>query len=136
MAVRVLDHTADMGMEVDAPDLAGLYEAAVLGMVGMMFETDAWAADTKYELAGAGVDAGETLVALLSAVLVEIEVADRVPLSVSSSRSSEREAVLSGGAARLDPARVAGPAIKAVTYHGLVCERTPDGWLARIYFDV
>ena len=37
----------------------------------------------------------------------------------------------------LDPARHhPGEQVKSVTYHGVKVERTPDGWLARVFLDI
>lgn len=132
----VVSHTADTAIDVRADSLAELFEWAVRGMCALMYDLDSLVAETPHlvEIQGEPID--ELLVDVLSEVLWWSEAEEVIPCSVTADD-------VSGGIARirvlgvdLDPERLIGPPIKAVTYHQLAVEETPAGWTAHVVFDV
>lgn len=146
--VREFDHTADTGIELEAPDAASLFDRAARALRALAVpegEADAGhrgagtrARPTGSPLAGhevvlAGADPALLLVRWLSALLYRIdslglayESAD-IELGESGLRATVREVVLAAP----------GASVKAVTHHGARCGPRPDGvWEARVIFDV
>ena len=137
MPVRTLEHTADIGIEIAARNISALFEEAIIGMVALCFDQEGCAPTGSVVVAGTGADAPETLVSLPSEVLSEMEISDRVPVTAETLEIGPGKAMMSCRTALLDRSRVVGPAIKAVTYHGLRCEPGPSrSWWARVFFDV
>ena len=78
----------------------------------------------------------DLVVDVLSELLYVSEVEDAVFCEFDVSVSDENTATVVARGVPLAQAEVTGPPIKAVTYHDLVVEETPDGWRGRVYFDV
>jgi len=138
--VRELDHTADVGVEITAPDAATLFDRAaralrslaVPGVAGSARPADAEEAHT-HTLELAAADVAALLVRWLSELLYRI---DALGLAYDSADIEIEQATVR---ARLRETRLPEPGahIKAVTYHGLACGPRPDGsWRARVIFDV
>ncbi len=137
MPVRTLEHTADIGIEITARSISALFEEAIIGMVALGFDLEGWQPTGSVVVIGTGADAPETLVSILSEVLSEMEISDRIPVTAETLEIGPGKATMSCRTALLDRDRVVGPSIKAVTYHGLRCEPGPSGsWWARVFFDV
>jgi SHS2 domain-containing protein len=127
---RWVEHTAELGLELEAPTREGIYAegfAAMAELLGEGAEPGGERAQTRVE-----VESGDGA-ALLAAWLAELaylaEARGLVP--------DELEA-LEVGEATLRASvrgRIAHPdhLVKAVTYHGLVLE---PGWRATVVFDV
>jgi SHS2 domain-containing protein len=158
--VRELDHTADLGIEIVAPDAGALFDRAARALRALAVDEGdaapegggaagaAHAVDGSFTAwpeppvaGGAGLhtleleasDAAVLLVRWLSELLYRI---DTLGLAYQSA-----ELAVEGGRlhARIRETRLpeAGAHIKAVTYHGLECGPLPDGsWGARVIFDV
>lgn len=137
MTYRVLDHTADTGIDVEATSAAELFAAAAAGMFALMYgdelETQA---DHEIEIASSGDGYEDLLVNFLSDLLAESEIR-RVAL-VTPTIDHIDEASLRGRliAVPVDDLGLIGPPVKAVTYHGLYVARVEQRWRARVIFDV
>lgn len=131
-----IEHTADVGLRVWAPELTGLFEEAATALVAVMGAGAGPAARTERILLDAP-DLEALFVDWLSELLFLFEARDFVP-SAASVRVEEEplrlEAELSGGDRRGFVQH--GPAVKAVTYHGLEIKWTDRGYQARVYLDV
>jgi SHS2 domain-containing protein len=136
--VEALDHTADVGIRVEAEDLAGLYRRAALGALWITLgETPAQGTVTRTLQVSA-----ETHPDLMRRWLREILFLQEVEgFAAGQVRDLELESVpgglrlkarLRGGTSPLHPARE----IKGVTWHGLRVEKGDAGWFAEIIFDV
>ncbi|MBN2114709.1 MAG: archease [Acidimicrobiia bacterium] len=133
---RILSHTADTGIVAVGATLEEVFENAAFGMFDLMFDLSLVPPEEECHVEVEGDDPAELLVAWLSALLTE---ADIRGLAFCRFRlEGLRSCCLSGGAAGSAAARLIlrGPPIKAVTYHGLAVEETPEGWAARVIFDV
>ncbi len=141
-AIHYLDHDADVGFEVHAPDLPSLWDGCARALIGVMTDPDAVREVTSVEVEIESVDHVAALVDSLAELLYRFEVdglllprIDRV--DVHATDEDVRLGFRASGEA-LDPARHPHETgIKAVTYHGAVVERTADGgWFARILVDL
>lgn len=147
--VREIEHTADLGMDVEAGSLDELFRRAAAGMMALVREDPETegpgrpsrgrarptrdAAPRTVELEGDG-DAAGLLVRWLRELLYLQEVDHFVYGEVEFERLDESGLRAS---VRRDP----DPApqireLKGVTYHGLRVERADGGWHARVIFDI
>ena len=134
----ILDHTADTGLDVSAPDLAGLLAEAGRGLTALMFGPQpAVATDPGLDVRVESDSAAGLLAVWLEELLV---LAESHELALTGFAVDEIEEWAATGRVGGVPAAglaLEGPPIKAITYHGLRAAREPDGtWRARIYFDV
>ena len=134
---REIEHTADVGLEVEAPTLPVLFERAALGMLALMMDVAAVEPRERIDLAVAAEDREALLHDWLQAVLVRLE-ADRFAIAELAVEEMTEGSVRGWGAGeRLDPARHRlHTEIKGVSYHELVVHQTAAGWRARIILDV
>ncbi len=132
--VRGIDHTADIGLEVEAPDLPELFRRAVLATLWLLSEEPQPSGSESRSLDLKGEDLASILRACLTEVLYwqQVEGFATNELDVHRIEGRELRATASGGPATDAAVRE----IKGVTLHGLVVEKTDDGWLARVIFDV
>lgn len=136
--VRELEHTADVGIEVRAPDLAALFHRAALGLLHVLggeAETKG-RGDSERHIEISMDTAGTDL--LLSRWLREILFLRET--EALAYRRAEFSRLMPDG---LDARVLVRPAganpereIKGVTYHGLVVEEEQGAWRARIIFDL
>lgn len=140
MSYRQIEHTADVGIEVQAPTLDELFAQAPVAMTACFVDLSGIGAATSFEVLAVADDLDLLLVEWLDEILVCFELQGLI--AVQGAASVERKdgrwsvrGTLRGEA--LDPARhrVSTP-IKAVTFHGLEVTRGPDGWIARVLFDI
>jgi len=157
--VRELDHTADAGIELVAPDLETLFDRAARALRVLAVEErpdvagleatpehatpETPAGESSAEARGANAttymlelearDAGALLVRWLSELLYRI---DTLGLAYEGAEIEVRDRRLHARI-RETPLPVPGAQIKAITYHGLECGPRSDGrWAARVIFDV
>ena len=140
--VREIEHTADLGMEVEAETLETLFRHAAAGMMGLVRadedENVADGADTPpardvaIDLRKAGI--ADLLVRWLRELLYLQEVEGFVYGDADFERLHESglRATVTARSHPTAPIRE----LKGVTYHGLEVERTDDGWRARVIFDI
>lgn len=136
---EVFEHTADVGLRIEAKSLEELFVAAARGVFSLVVENPE------------AIEPSQT-------VRIEIESEDLVGLFVDWLREliyrfetehlllGEFRIELSNDRRRLradcrgegaDWSRhLPDNELKAVTYHGLKFEQTPDGWEAEVIFDI
>ena len=133
---ELLEHTADVGLRIWAPTLEGLFEEAAIGLIDVMGATTGTADRTERVT----IDAPELdalFVDWLSDVLFLFDARGFVTRSVAVKLESDPSRIV----ATLHGADASGfvqhgPAVKAITYHGLEVAQTQDGYEARVYVDV
>jgi SHS2 domain-containing protein len=134
---REIDHTADLGFELWAPTLEGLYAEGVRALGGLCYDRAAVRPAQTRALEVSGANLEERLVRWLQEVylLLETELwltADAAEVQVSGD-------VVRGELAGepYDPQRhTLHTEIKAITYHGLEVVRTGELWRTTVVVDV
>jgi len=140
---NVFDHTADVGLQVRAGDLADLLETAARATFDQMLEDFPRDVEVHEAVCAATAQGpedgpGELLVVWLQELLYRFETGALVPLEFDFAACGPREVRASVGFGRFDPdCHRTRAEIKAVTYHDLDVHREPDGsWSARFILDV
>jgi SHS2 domain-containing protein len=136
--VRAIDHTADVGLEVSAPDLPELLHRTVLGLSWLLLEREASGPESDRPLRASA----ETAASLLREVLRELlwwhESEGLTARGLADVRVQEgaRGLELSALAHLVRDDGMPVREIKGVTLHRLTAEPRSGGWYARVIFDV
>jgi SHS2 domain-containing protein len=132
-----VDHTADAGIVVEAPDLARLFERAAYGMFSVITDLVAARATETSRISVEASDRMALLVRWLSELNYRHVTEHRIfsKFEVLALSEHQLEAEVSGEI--FDPARhTIFTEIKAVTFHDLQLKRDDRGWKAQIIFDL
>ncbi len=137
---RTIEHTADIGIEVEADSLEELFEGVAAGMFSIIIDPARVSAEVERRVVLHAGDLGELMYEWLNELLYLLG-ADGLLLSSFEVERFQRdegfrlEATVGGE--RLDPERHGGlEEIKAATYHQMTIERRDGAWFARVIFDV
>ena len=140
MPWAVVEHTADVGIEVRAPTLEALFVDAAAGFCDAITEAALLGAgeERAFEVEAAGLDL--LLVAWLEELLFRFETTGvlyaRGEAGVEGKGDSWSLRARMRGE-RFDPARhPLKVQVKAITYHELEVARDEHGWRARVIFDI
>ena len=138
VGVRFIEHTADVGIEVRATTLAGCFVRAAAGMFAC-FTAPSGRAPTsdvlQVEVMGENLE--DLLVAWLEELLYRSEVQGLAFHEFSVSELTKTHVRGSARGVRFGRgAQTTGPAVKAVTRHGLEVAHEDGFWQARVIFDV
>ena len=133
MAYRILEHTADVGIEATASDVPSLFSEAVRATAAVILDADPPAAHDRVAVSAEADDVAALLAEVLQEALWRFESSGWLPVDAELEVS---ETTAAGTFGVVNDVTIGGPAIKAVTYHQLAVERAPDGWRATVYFDV
>jgi SHS2 domain-containing protein len=146
--VMGLDHTADVGLEVEAPTLPELFRRGALGAMWLVLEREATAdpgsSGQRRPLRLAEEDLPALFRAWLRTLLFWEETEGFVTLEAALSFApvplcSSEDGQAFGLEARVSGLTDTGPRVrevKGVTLHGLQVTRVDRGWMARVIFDV
>lgn len=140
MTIEPIDHTADVGVDLEAGSLEALYAEAAAAFTDTITELGTVAPGEERRLSLSEADRELLLVEWLGELLflfdteeylvrrAEIELGERDGVL-------ELTAVVSGE--RFDPRRhPVKVAIKGITYHGLAVRREGGRWRGRVIFDI
>jgi SHS2 domain-containing protein len=134
-SAREIEHTADVGFEIEAPGWEPLLERGGLAVAALIVSLDGV---TSRETRVIDVTAGtreELMHDWLQEVLVRVQ-AGFVPCEIAvRATQTAAAATLRGEALDLTRHRVHGE-LKGVTWHGLAVEEIPAGLRARVILDV
>jgi SHS2 domain-containing protein len=134
---RILEHPADLGLEVWSPNLTEVFRLAALGLTSIIVDPASVGDRERRNVSIKGTDIENLLVRWLSEILYLYDgegflVSD---IEIRSLHDSALEAVLNGEKAdilnhkfRVD--------VKAVTYHQLKIVLEKDVWTARVFLDI
>lgn len=132
--VEVVPHTADVALRVTADRLDELFVAGTEGMAALM-----WSCPPSGSLVRRvevrGDDTADLLWRWLSAVLGWAE-ADDACYFEAEVRLGDGEVTGTVRGTGTERCEVAGPAVKAVTLHGLEVREEAGRWSATVVFDV
>jgi SHS2 domain-containing protein len=134
---ETFEHTADLGLRVRAADLDILFaEAATALFAAIVEDLGTVVAAQQLTIEVPGTDREYLLFDWLKTLLYHF---DAEHLLCARFEVHVRDDGLTGRAwgEPLDRARhELGHEVKAITYHGLRVEQTPDGWLAEVIVDI
>jgi SHS2 domain-containing protein len=137
---RLIEHTADTGLEVEAPSLGELFLDSLRGMTDCITDLEQVVPVSRRRLEVRAGDLGRLLVDWLSEAVYLFEVEDlllsHAEVEIRESQAGfELESTVAGEPFDPDrhPVKIA---IKAVTYHQLAVDQTATGWRARVIFDI
>ena len=134
---EIIDHTADLGIIVRAPDLKGLFSGAARAMTELMVRGEGAEKRSVRQISLDAEDYPDLMVRWLGEVLY-LFAADHVVLDtaeIASIAPTRLAATIVVG--DFDPRRHRVlREIKAVTYHGISVQRLDDRWETRIIFDI
>ena len=135
---REIEHTADVGLELEAPDLKAAFELAAASMFDLMCDLDGVGDDVcrTVRVRARDADLENMMVRWLTELLFVFE-SEGLLLSgfdVRELKSGAIEASVAGE--RFDPSRHAFKTeLKAVTYHDMAVEEVDGRWHVRVIFD-
>ncbi len=133
----MFDHTADLGLRIRAADLNTLFNDAGLALFAALVENPvAIVPQQRLDLNIAGNDREYLLFDWLKELLYRFEV-DHLLFALFSATVAADGLQGSAWGEPFDPQRhELAHEVKAITYHGLRVEQTPDGWLAEVIVDI
>jgi SHS2 domain-containing protein len=134
---REIEHTADLGLEVEAPTLALVFERAALAVLALMVDLATIEARERAAVAVEGAGLDEVLHDWLQDLVVRVQTGGIVACEVAVEHADgvRVRGVIAGE--RVDPSRHRlYTEIKGVTYHQLAVRERGEGWWARVILDV
>ncbi|MCS7046833.1 MAG: archease [Gemmataceae bacterium] len=134
---EVFEHTADLGLRIRAADLDALFaEAAAALFETIVPDLASVRPVRRVDVDLAGTDREFLLFDWLKELLFHFDV-DKLLLARFNVHVRDDGLTGSAWGEPLDRQRhVLEHEVKAITYHGLRVERTPDGWLAEVIVDI
>jgi SHS2 domain-containing protein len=137
MAYRLIDHTADLDLEVTGTDAADLFVQAACALFDLITDRGALTGRATQQLVVTGADWSDLMVNWMRELLYLFNGCYTLVKDVSICRISETDLEARLTCEPLDSRRhVINQEIKAVTYHGIEVMGAPDRWTARIVLDV
>lgn len=135
---KLIDHTADLGIEVTGRTKRDLFTKAALSLMDLLVERKGTPTGVKKKaLSVEGSDPADLLINFLREILYLFNAEALIVEECSIQECTNQRLVAK---LRVEPYNKEKYSmkmeIKAVTYHGLRMERTKSGWVARVIFDV
>ncbi len=134
---EVFDHTADLGLRIQAPDLNGLFAEAGRALLAVIVSNpNAVQPREQMSVRVDGEKPEYLFVDFLTELLFLFE-SKQFLASEFKIVSDERGLTATVRGETCDPDRhQLAHEVKAVTYHGLVVEESHDGWWAEVILDI
>lgn len=133
---RIVEHTADVGVEAWGDSLPEAFEEAAKAMFSLMVDLDAVVERTERTRSVRASDREGLLVSWLNALIALVDAEGVVFRRFAVERLTDRELVATAYGEPLDPARHAPHlAVKAATHHAVSVEPGPP-WRVRAILDV
>jgi SHS2 domain-containing protein len=134
---EVFDHTADLGLRIQAADLNGLFAEAGRALLAVIVSNpDAVRLREQVSVRVEGEKPEYLFVDFLTELLFLFE-SKRLLASEFEIACDERGLTATVHGETCDPDRhQLAHEVKAVTYHGLVVAESPDGWWAEVILDI
>ena len=134
---NTIEHTADIGIEVEAPDREGVFARSAMAMFDLMFGLESIGRTETRRISVSGENLDELLVAWLNELLYLYSVEDVMFSSFSEIvLNSKSFSALGLGEVYDRRKHSVDLEIKAATYHGLSIGRVDGKWRARVIFDI
>jgi SHS2 domain-containing protein len=137
MKYELLDHTADLGIQVFARDPGDLFTWAALAMFDQIVDTDITGGNRKLSVTVTGADWADLMVNWLRELLYLWTVKELLVASIDifSLEKSKLSAKIMTCPFDTDLHPIKNE-IKAVTYHQINVVHGTKGWEARVIFDI
>lgn len=134
---ETFDHTADLGLRIQAADLNTLFAEAGRALFSALVENpDSITPRQELDITIAGTDREYLFFDWLKELLYRFEVGHLLLGRFSVNVGTDGLQAIVWGEP-FDPQRhELSHEVKAITYHGLRVEQTPDGWLAEVIVDI
>ncbi len=137
IAIREIEHTADVGIEVEAEDLPGLFSSAGKALYGIVVDLSGIELKEEIVVSAAGEGWEELFHAWLCELLAQFNLKGFVGKECAVQRLEPGRVEASLKGERLDLKRHRfHTEIKGVTYHGFKVWQENGRWYARVIFDV
>ena len=134
---RFIDHTADFGLHIFGATRRELYENAALALFDQIVDAETVVGRASDDLTIEGTDRTDLMVNWLRELLYLWTGEEKLVKTVRVRRLSNRDLAAAITHDAFDSGRhEIKTEIKAVTYHQSQVYQTPDGWEAKIIFDV
>jgi SHS2 domain-containing protein len=138
---RIVEHTADKGLEVEADTLPELFATAARGLFHLMINPDRYSPTEQTEIAIRAPDREMLMVRWLNELVYQFEVYHRLftRFEVEIEESSDGwQLQARAGYQPITPETLEwdGAPVKSVTYHGLILQQQEGRWFLRFYVDV
>ncbi len=134
---EILEHPADVGFLAYGATMEELFANAALALISIAGDVESVREVDRREIEATAEDTESLLYAWLAEIVAVMD-AERLSLArveVTELDAGRVRGVIWGERYDHDYHK-SGVAIKAVTYHQFVIERTADGWRARVYLDL
>ncbi len=137
MKYRIIDHTADFGLQVFASDLKILFADAAYAMIDQITDVNRLKGLNEYHIHVTGSDWPDLMVNWLREVLYLWTGEEKLVKKARILSLSEYELSANVTYDTYEPDyHIIKNEIKAVTYHQIQVKSVPDGWETQIIFDV
>ncbi len=134
---RVLEHTADIGFEAFGASRPEVFRNAGRALMDIMVDLASIAPGQALAIEVKGSDPPSLLVDWLSEILYLYDTENWLFADFDVSRLGDRSLSALARGEKFDPQRhQVKLLVKAITYHQLALEPTPEGWRAQVYVDI
>jgi len=134
---RLLEHTADMGIEALGASCEELFIQTARGLMAILCPDARTSTEAERRLRVTGLDREELLVNWLNEILYLLQGGDFFPVDFEIEEMGETLLSARVRGEAFDPERhPVEREIKAVTYHRLRVEEVDGRWRARVYVDL
>lgn len=135
MPFRFLEHTADARAECRGGTFEGLLEAAAQALYAIALREARADCDTSRTIKVDGESREEVLVRWLQELIFLLEVERFVATGFAFAEADELSITAEARGYTCRPEE-RGEEVKSATYHGLDVQETPEGFIARVIFDL
>jgi SHS2 domain-containing protein len=137
MPYQTIDHTADIGIAVQAENVETLFTEAARALSELIFGQRVFTATETVTFAVKGSDWPDLMINWLRELLFLWNGDDRIigPVTIQRIEQFTVEATVPVDTTPCDPHDIFNE-IKAVTYHAIEVAEAAAGWQARIIFDI
>jgi SHS2 domain-containing protein len=134
---KLIDHTADFGMQVFGSDPQELFTNAALALFDVITEMDELTGRDSCHIRTSGEDWSDLMINWLREILYLWNGKERLVKSIQIlSLSEEKISAKIYFDAYMPDHHTIKTEVKAVTYHQIQVKSSPSGWEARVIFDI
>ena len=134
---RILDHTADLRIEVKGRGVEGLFVSSAEALTDLLVDIDSIEKKYNIEVSAEGENRGELLVDFLRELLFLFSVKGKIFSKFDIMKFSDKKIAARCFGENFDPKRhELKIEIKAITYHGLEITEDGEDYHVSIIFDV